>query len=53
LALVDASSTCGRSRNLERALGVFMARMFLAAGPSVAGPLDKIRGRRPSALSAG
>jgi hypothetical protein len=40
---VDASSTCGRSRNLDRAFGVFMAEMIEQRAPRVLGRVSKIR----------
>jgi len=52
LTIVDASSTCGRSRNLDRALGVFMAGMIEQGAIRVVGRLAKIRAGGFSALSA-
>jgi hypothetical protein len=48
---VDASSTCGKSRNLDRALGVFMAEMIRSTASGVVGRMAKITRRDFAALS--
>jgi len=48
---VDASSTCGKSRNLDRALVVFMTEMIRSKAFGVVGRMAKITRRHYAALS--